>query len=44
MAKDTVNIITADPKKRDIIRNQKLDITLNSPKIRVLTKAWLAVS
>jgi hypothetical protein len=43
MAKDTINIITTIPKRQDIIRNQNPDITLHSLKIRVLTKAWLAV-
>ncbi|MFZ2168094.1 MAG: hypothetical protein WAW61_00495 [Methylococcaceae bacterium] len=46
MAKATtkINIIATIPRRLDIIRNQKPDITLNSLKIRVLTKAWLAVS
>jgi hypothetical protein len=45
MAKATtkINITATIPRSLDIIRNQKPDITLNSLKIRVLTKAWLAV-
>jgi hypothetical protein len=44
MVKDTINIITTIPKWRDIIRNQKPDITLSRLKIRVLIKAWPGVS
>jgi hypothetical protein len=42
MAKGMVDIITV--KTRDIIRNHKPGITLNSRKILAHTKAWLAVS
>jgi hypothetical protein len=43
MVKDTINIITINTRKRDIIRNLKPGITLNRLKIRALTKAWLVV-